>query len=106
MAQSILTGSWRRATAALHGYSCSSPKTPDRLTFDPSSNHPAGALENHAFVSLPPEKRPDFRWETFNLFNRTVFGAGSTNINRNAFSMVANQVNDPRQMQVALKLSW
>jgi hypothetical protein len=50
--------------------------------------------------------RMDLRWEMFNLFNRTVFGTGGTNLNSNNFGLVRNQVNDPRQMQVALKLYW
>jgi hypothetical protein len=48
----------------------------------------------------------DFRWEVFNLFNRTVFGTGSANLNSNTFGVVTNQVNDPRQMQVGLKIYW
>jgi hypothetical protein len=50
--------------------------------------------------------RFDFRWEIFNIFNRTVFGTGNTNLNNNAFGEVTNQVNAPRQMQVGLKLYW
>jgi hypothetical protein len=50
--------------------------------------------------------RADLRGEAFNLFNRTVFGTGSTNLNAGAFGIVTNQVNDPRQMQVALKFYW
>jgi len=50
--------------------------------------------------------RMDFRWEVFNLFNRTVFGTGNTNLNSNVFGVVTNQVNDPRQMQVGLKIYW
>jgi hypothetical protein len=50
--------------------------------------------------------RFDFRWEIFNIFNRTVFGTGSTNLNSNTFGQVTNQVNAPRQMQVGLKLYW
>lgn len=50
--------------------------------------------------------RLDLRGEAFNLFNRTVFGIGSTNIDAATFGVVTNQVNDPRQMQVALKLYW
>jgi hypothetical protein len=48
--------------------------------------------------------RFDFRWEIFNIFNRTVFGTGSTNMNSNNFGQVTNQVNAPRQ--VGLKLYW
>ncbi len=50
--------------------------------------------------------RIDLRGEAFNLFNRTIFGTGSTNLNAGNFGIVTNQVNDPRQMQVALKIYW
>ncbi|MBV6433449.1 MAG: hypothetical protein IANPNBLG_03627 [Bryobacteraceae bacterium] len=50
--------------------------------------------------------RADFRWEMFNMFNRTVFNTGSTNLNSTAFGVVNGQVNNPRQMQVALKIYW
>ena len=55
---------------------------------------------------LGESRRFDFRWEIFNLFNRTVFGTGNTNLNNNSFGVVTSQVNDPRQMQVGLKLYW
>jgi hypothetical protein len=51
-------------------------------------------------------RRFDFRWEVFNLFNRTQFGTGNTNLNNNAFGVVNTQVNEPRQMQVGLKIYW
>jgi hypothetical protein len=50
--------------------------------------------------------RVDLRGEAFNLFNRTIFGTGNTNLNSNTFGQVVNQANDPRQMQVGLKLYW
>ena len=50
--------------------------------------------------------RIDLRGEAFNLFNRTIFGTGSTNLNAGNFGVVLNQVNDPRQMQLGLKLYW
>jgi hypothetical protein len=50
--------------------------------------------------------RLDFRAEAFNLFHRTVFGTGSTNLNSNTFGVVNGQSNEPRQMQLALKLYW
>jgi hypothetical protein len=52
------------------------------------------------------QKRLDFRWEAFNLFNRVQFGTGNLNLNSNAFAVVNTQANSPRQMQVALKLYW
>jgi hypothetical protein len=48
----------------------------------------------------------DFRGEAFNLFNRVIFGTGSTNLNAINFGQVTSQVNDPRSLQVALKIYW
>jgi len=50
--------------------------------------------------------RIDLRGEAFNLFNRTIFGIGSTNLNSLTFGQVTNQANVPRQMQVGLKIYW
>jgi len=50
--------------------------------------------------------RIDLRGEAFNLFNRTIFGTGSVNLDSATYGTVTNQVIDPRQMQVALKLYW
>lgn len=48
----------------------------------------------------------DFRGEAFNLLNRTVFNTGNTNLNSLNFGTVTGQVNEPRTMQVALKIYW
>ncbi len=48
----------------------------------------------------------DFRWEVFNLFNRTLFSTGSTNLDSTSFGVVSSQSNEPRRMQVGLKLYW
>jgi hypothetical protein len=50
--------------------------------------------------------RLDFRWEFFDMFNRTAFNPGNTNINNINFGVVTSQANDPRRMQVGLKLYW
>jgi hypothetical protein len=53
--------------------------------------------------------RIDLRGEAFNIFNRTVFNTSSTgltNLDSATFGLVTSQLNDPRQMQVALKLYW
>ena len=49
--------------------------------------------------------RVDLRGEAFNVFNRVIFGTGSTNLNAGTFGQVTN-ASDPRQMQVGLKLYW
>ncbi|HYO81850.1 MAG TPA: TonB-dependent receptor [Bryobacteraceae bacterium] len=55
---------------------------------------------------LTESVRIDLRGEAFNLLNRTIFGTGNTNLNSNDFGIVASQVNNPRQLQVALKIYW
>jgi hypothetical protein len=48
--------------------------------------------------------RMDFRWEAFNLFNRFRPASGSTNVQDPNFGRVQSQLNEPRRMQLALKL--
>jgi hypothetical protein len=50
--------------------------------------------------------RVDLRGEAFNIFNRTIFGTGSTSLNAGNFGQVTSQANTPRQMQVGLKIYW
>jgi hypothetical protein len=58
--------------------------------------------------SITESVRIDIRGEAFNVLNRTVFlvSAPNTNLNSNQFGVVTGQSNDPRQMQVALKIYW
>jgi hypothetical protein len=68
-----------------------------------------GKNENVSLAKSFPIKekvRIDFRAEAFNVFNRTIFGTGSTNLDSTTFGLVTNQANDPRQMQMALKVYW
>ena len=49
----------------------------------------------------------DVRWEAFNLFNRVQFSTGSLNLsNTSTFGLVTSQENEPRRMQLGLKLYW
>ena len=59
-------------------------------------------------IRFTEAKHLDFRWEAFNLFNRTQFGSlsgGSTLQNAN-FGLWRTQANSARRMQVSLKLYW
>ena len=56
--------------------------------------------------NLTEKKHIDFRFEAFNLFNRTQFGAPNSNLNSSTFGVVNSQANAARQMQAALKLYW
>ena len=49
----------------------------------------------------------DFRAEAFNMFNRVRFGNGSTSLSDPNFGRILGNgdlLNDPRRMQMALKL--
>jgi hypothetical protein len=52
--------------------------------------------------------RLDLRVEAFNMLNRTLFGAlsNATTLQNPNFGLWRSQANDPRRMQVALKLYW
>jgi hypothetical protein len=57
-------------------------------------------------ISMTDQLRLDVRIETFNLFNRVVWGVPNTNFNDANFGMITSQGNSPRQMQFGLKLYW
>ena len=48
--------------------------------------------------------RLDLRWEMFNWFNRFRPSTGSTNVQSPDFGRVQSQMNEPRRMQLGLKL--
>ena len=49
----------------------------------------------------------EFRGEAFNVFNRTRYGVGGTNVNDPAnFGKVTGVLNDPRRLQLGLKLRF
>ena len=59
-------------------------------------------------ITLKEQKHLDFRWETFNLLNRTQFGAlsGGTTLQNANFGLWRSQSNSGRRMQVSMKLYW
>ena len=53
--------------------------------------------------------RMEFRAEAFNMFNRVRFGTGSTQLQSQTFGVLStssDQINTPRQLQLALKLYY
>ena len=66
----------------------------------------AYSIEQDKSFAITEKKRVDFRWEAFNLFNRTQFGNPNANLNSSTFGVISSQANTPRQMQAALKLYW
>ncbi|HWB96980.1 MAG TPA: TonB-dependent receptor, partial [Bryobacteraceae bacterium] len=59
-------------------------------------------------ITLHEQMRVDFRWETFNLLNRTVFGplSGANTLQNNNWGLWRTQANVQRRMQLSLKFYW
>jgi hypothetical protein len=55
---------------------------------------------------LPREMGLNFRAEFFNLFNHPQFGAPVSDINAPGFGSVNSTVNNPRLVQLAMKLTF
>ncbi|MBI4909877.1 MAG: TonB-dependent receptor [Acidobacteria bacterium] len=73
------------------------------------ARQPFNLNENYSLAKTFPIResiRIDFRWEMFNLFNRFRPNPGSTNVQDVNFGLVNSQLNEPRRMQLGLKLYW
>jgi hypothetical protein len=59
-------------------------------------------------IKLKEQMHLDFRWESFNLLNRTQFGplSGGTTLQNANFGLWRSQSNSPRRMQVSMKFYW
>ena len=50
--------------------------------------------------------KAQFRFESFNAFNRVQFAPPGSSAGTTAFGVISSQFNVPRQLQLALKLSF
>ncbi len=57
-------------------------------------------------IALPREMGLNFRAEFFNLFNHAQFGSPVNDVSSPGFGFVQSTVNNPRLIQLALKLSF
>jgi hypothetical protein len=57
-------------------------------------------------IGLPREMGLNFRAEFFNLFNHSQFGSPVNDVSSAGFGFVQSTVNNPRLIQLALKLSF
>ena len=83
----------------------------DESRTDPNLRAPGIAnWDFSAFKSFPiaPEGRAtlQFRAEFFNIFNRVQFGYPGQSLGSSSFGVISNQVNTPRLVQFALRLSF
>jgi hypothetical protein len=50
--------------------------------------------------------RVQLRGEAFNITNTPVFGLPNTTVGNPGFGVIGSQANQPRNLQIALKLIW
>jgi hypothetical protein len=75
--------------------------------FNPKARQPWNLNESFSIAKsmvFTERWRMDFRWELFNAFNRFRPNPGSRNIDDPNLGRVQSQLNEPRRMQLALKL--
>jgi len=65
------------------------------------ANYDLSLFKNFAIVE---RLRAQFRFETFNAFNRVQFGLPGTQAGSTNFGVITSAQNSPRQLQLALKL--
>lgn len=91
--------------------SCYAIPAPGRFGTSGRSTMRAPGINNWDFsvfknFELPGEGRQlQFRFESFNFFNHTQFGAPASGLPNPAFGVI-NSARDPRQIQMALRLSF
>lgn len=81
----------------------------DETRYNPKARSPWSMVENYSLAKsfqLTEGVRLDLRWEAFNAFNRSVFQTGDQNITSPNFGRVQGTANQPRRMQLGLKLYW
>ena len=74
---------------------------------NPKARQPWNLNENFSLAKkflITEALRVDLRWEMFNAFNRFRPSPGSTNIQDVNFGRVQSQLNEPRRMQLGLKV--
>jgi len=104
---------WKGADRFFQAPSFFGPQPTDRAgnstRHNPKARQPGNFNENFSLAKkfiLTESLRVDLRWEMFNAFNRFRPSTGSTNIQDPNFGRVQSQLNEPRRMQLGLKLYW
>jgi hypothetical protein len=70
----------------------------------PGTNNLTASLFKEVSLGFREGARLQIRLEAFNALNRVQFAAPDTNVGDSTFGQIVGQANQPRQVQVALKL--
>jgi hypothetical protein len=104
---------WKGADRYFQPSSFFGPQPNDRAgnatRHNPKARQRGNFNENFSLAKkfpLTESVRLDLRWEMFNAFNRFRPSTGSSNVQDANFGRVASQLNEPRRMQLGLKIYW
>jgi hypothetical protein len=104
---------WKGADRFFQPPSFFGPQPTDRAgnstRHNPKARQAGNFNENFSLAKkflLTESVRLDLRWEMFNAFNRFRPATGSTNVQDPNFGRVQSQLNEPRRMQLGLKIYW
>jgi hypothetical protein len=104
---------WKGADRFFQPASFFGPQPNDRAgnatRHNPKARQRGNFNENFSLAKKFPiteSVRLDLRWEMFNAFNRFRPATGSTNVQDPNFGRVLSQLNEPRRMQLGVKIYW
>jgi len=72
----------------------------------PGTDNLTGSLFKDVPLGFHEGAKLQFRLEAFNVLNRVQFGPPDTNVGDATFGEISSQANQPRQLQIALKLYY
>ncbi len=72
----------------------------------PGTDNLTGSLFKEVQLGFREGAKLQFRLEAFNVLNRVQFAAPDTNVGDATFGEISNQANQPRQLQIGLKLYY
>jgi hypothetical protein len=88
--------------SASYTYGTVGPYLPSTRSF-PSYNENVALIKK---TSITENMNIEFRVDTFNLFNRTEWGAPDSNLNDTTYGVINSQVNLPRIIQLGMKFNF
>lgn len=82
------------------------PKVLPNLRLPGTRTAAMSLFKEFSLASMREGSRLEFRAEAYNAFNHPQFGGLNSTVDSGAFGVLSQQVNSPRQVQLALKLYW
>ena len=82
------------------------PRTLGKVRQPGANNADLSMFKEFGMGKIRDGMRLEFRLESFNTFNHPQFGGPDTTFGDPNFGKIFGQINNPRQLQMALKLYW